>query len=196
MTDSDSQPGHVEKLGKHPPTCLGAPGKSEGISRFGQELTLVMENSIGNPQPSFSHHPIGRFAYTSNSPSQTSRGGCFIRQLIDRPPTISSLPQRKHGRPKGSAKTKPVTINQWRPQRQMRMLFVAVVIVTNDGGHGHVTPPQQQSTTDNHERSQHDNTTTQQPRQNKSTRRDTTITKQARSTSPIPFSMIISLNYS
>ena len=35
-------------------------------------------------KPSFSHHPISRFTYASNSPSWTSRAGCFIRQLINR----------------------------------------------------------------------------------------------------------------
>ncbi|EDR07979.1 uncharacterized protein LACBIDRAFT_327182 [Laccaria bicolor S238N-H82] len=29
--DSETQPVHVEELGKHPPTCLGAPGNSEGM---------------------------------------------------------------------------------------------------------------------------------------------------------------------
>lgn len=35
-------------------------------------------------KPSCGHHPIRRFTCASNSPSWTSRGGCFIRHLIDR----------------------------------------------------------------------------------------------------------------
>ncbi|EDR10701.1 uncharacterized protein LACBIDRAFT_324541 [Laccaria bicolor S238N-H82] len=48
-TDSDFESVHVEKAGGHSPTCLEAPGNSQGISPFAQEFTPLMENSFGNP---------------------------------------------------------------------------------------------------------------------------------------------------
>ncbi|EDR07326.1 uncharacterized protein LACBIDRAFT_299131 [Laccaria bicolor S238N-H82] len=56
-TDSDSQSVHVKELGKHPIICLGAPGNSEGISRFGQEFTAAMENNFANPSDSWGNPP-------------------------------------------------------------------------------------------------------------------------------------------
>ncbi|EDR11176.1 uncharacterized protein LACBIDRAFT_324755 [Laccaria bicolor S238N-H82] len=56
-TDSDSQSVHVKELGKHPIICFGAPGNSEGISRFGQEFTAAMENNFANPSDSWGNPP-------------------------------------------------------------------------------------------------------------------------------------------